>query len=188
MISEILQKQIESIASSYLLQGRKAWDLPHTKAVVRFAIEIAEQEKQDKLILFTASWFHDTGYAGLFDTKDSNNMQNILDRKKLHMEKGAEYVKEFLDRSDIREFYTTSQRARIVHLVSIHDKLKELKDLDEMILMEADTLGALNPEGVTRSLDEQSQKRYMQGVLKARWPKFRTELGKKYFREIMLQF
>ena len=84
-----------------------------------------------------------------------SNFHTTLTRKKLE---------ELLQRPEF-SFLSESQKARATHLVNVHDKINELKDPDELILMEADTLGALDVTLVTPSFDVESNDKWMRGVI-----------------------
>jgi HD superfamily phosphodiesterase len=182
-------KQVEDYALQFLSQGRKDWDIPHTRAVVGHIHDITKSENQDVLVLETAAWLHDIGYFGLFDDRDSKQNDVIETRKDLHMEKGAEFARAFLDKPEIDTFYTQTQKDRIIHLIRIHDKLEQLKDLDEIILMEADTLGQIDVEHVPPTFDyDNAMSWYTSTVEKKRAPKFRTQLGKEKLNILLPKF
>jgi putative nucleotidyltransferase with HDIG domain len=185
-ITAELENKIEEFAVSLLRQGRKDWDEPHTRAVVYYAHKLGEGKDINQKVLITAAWLHDIGYIGLFD-EDSQyrTFEEIKQRKALHMEKGAEMAKEFLNQAGIREFYNPDEIDRVIHLVKVHDKLSELKDLDEIILAEADTLGALDYKRVKHTLDQKSMESWIEGVKRKRAPIFATDMGKKYLRELL---
>lgn len=147
-ISLELETKIEKYALSFLCQGRKEWDEPHTKAVVYYATEIANSSGLNVLVLKTAAWLHDIGYHSLFEGDESKQFSQVMDRKAKHMANGAKLAELFLEKPEIKTFYTKEQTERIIHLVSVHDLVEELKDDDEIALMEADTLGAIDIDRV----------------------------------------
>lgn len=82
-------------------------------------------------------------------------------------------------------FLSSQQKARIVYLVGIHDKLSVLKDIDELVFMEADTLGGLDINFVKPTFDQESNRKYMNGVLKKRLRLFIINYGKKEAKRLV---
>jgi hypothetical protein len=68
--------------------------------------------------------------------------------------------------------------------VAVHDQVRDLKDLDELILMEADTLGAIDCINLKPTFDQESNKKYMNFVLRERKPKLITDFTKNKFNEL----
>ena len=178
----------EAYALGFLRQGRAGWDEPHTRAVVHYAGALARAAGVDLLVAVTVGWLHDIGYAGLFAAADSSRHAVVRSRKALHMERGAALARAFVDRPDVAPFYTPAQRDRIVHLVSVHDKVELLSAPDEIAFMEADTLGALDIRRVTPTYDYENGLRYLEGVRRWRAPYFATPLGKQYLAELLPAF
>jgi putative nucleotidyltransferase with HDIG domain len=178
----------EAYALDFLRQGRAGWDEPHTRAVVHYAEALARPAGVDVLVAVTVGWLHDIGYAGLFAEADSSRHAVVRSRKALHMERGAALARAFVDRPDVAPFYTPAQRDRIVHLVSVHDKVELLSAPDEIAFMEADTLGALDIGRVTPTYDYENGRRYLEGVRRWRAPYFATPLGKHYLAELLPAF
>ena len=178
----------EAYALGFLRQGRAGWDEPHTRAVVHYAGALARAAGVDPLVAVTVGWLHDIGYAGLFAAADSSRHAVVRSRKALHMERGAALARAFVERPDVAPFYTPAQRDRIVHLVSVHDKVELLSAPDEIAFMEADTLGALDIRRVTPTYDYENGLRYLEGVRRWRAPYFATPLGKQYLAELLPAF
>lgn len=180
---DLLQKTI----LDDLERGRPNFDRPHTLAVViklksiitslKYTI-LSQEIDEDALII--AAYAHDWGYADLF--KDGQLVQygeGLKSVKPLHMELGANKVKVLLTNSAF-DFMNAQRKQRVVHLVLNHDKIESLAALDEIILMEADTLGALDTELVRPTFDKESRLNYLnKSVLPNRKPMFRTDWGKK---------
>jgi putative nucleotidyltransferase with HDIG domain len=175
----------EAYAVGFLRQGRAGWDEPHTRAVVYYAETLATAAGVDMLVAVTVAWLHDIGYAGLFAKADSRRHEVVRSRKALHMERGAALAREFVARPDVAPFYTPAQRDRIVHLVGVHDNVEALSAPDEIIFVEADTLGALDIHRVTPTYDYQRGLRYLEGVRRRRAPRFATSLGRQYLAELL---
>jgi hypothetical protein len=85
----------------------------------------------------------------------------------------------------IFSFLTDKQKKRCIHLVAVHDSLADLKDNDELVLMEADTLGGLDTSFVKPTFDFESNDKYMRGVKEKRVPKFITKFGKKAVKTLI---
>jgi putative nucleotidyltransferase with HDIG domain len=184
-----LEEKIEEYALGYLRQGRAEWDEPHTRAVVFYAEKIARASGLDVLVIKTAAWLHDIGYHALFQDTDSKNYGNIIDKKEAHMVNGERLAKEFLERPGVKDFFSDAQRERIVHLVSVHDKIDELKDRDEIVLMEADTLGAIDISRVAPTFDIETAIKYTNNdLLKRRFPKFQTSTGVTLLYDLFPKF
>lgn len=174
-----LEEKIREFVIPKLERGRKGWDREHTVAVVDYVRRISEQEGEDVLVLTTSAWFHDIGYAELFGEEGSQDLKNIRLKKDDHMENGKAIVSEFLSRPEIAKYYTKEQIERIIHLVSVHDKVEELKDKDEIILMEADTLGVIDISRVKPTFDEKDIYQYTFRLNRNRFPRFETDEGKR---------
>lgn len=169
-------------------KGRKDYDQPHTEAVVYWLKELLTRLNNpnlDPAVLITAAYAHDWGYAGLFENADSRSLHNIIDRKKLHMQRGAEQIEQLLYQR-LNNYFTDQQKMRIIHLVAVHDQVRELKDEDELLLMEADTLGMLDVERVTPTLLPADEKRFMEhSIEKLRLPRFVHEEAKEIAEELV---
>jgi len=188
-IPQDLEIKIEEFALSFLRQGRKEWDEPHTRAVVFYSGEIAKSESLDVLVLKTAAQLHDIGYFGLFNGDESKNLGQVMDRKTMHMVNGAKLAKEFLDKPEISGYYTEDQKEEIIHLVSVHDKIEELSTRNELVLMEADTLGAIDIDKVATTFGKEDGRKYTEGeLLRRRYPKFVTETGIQFFNKLFPTF
>lgn len=184
-----LTQALENYALSFLRQGRREWDEPHTRAVVYYAELIAKKEGLDILVLVSAAWLHDIGYFGLFKPGESEKYEEVMDRKKAHMVEGAKMAAEFLNRPEIQGFYTPQQRERIVHLVRIHDKLEAQREVDEFALMEADTLGAIDITRVKPTFDKEDARKYIvKDLTLRRYGKFVTMTGVNLFNELLPKF
>lgn len=169
-----------------LEQGRPNWDQPHTEVVVMHIKSIINENPQlplDPVVLIIAAYAHDWGYAGLFYNGQILSSEDIQEVKDLHMEIGAEKLSLLLE-NPVFNFLSLEQKQRAVHLVLNHDRLEALTELDELILMEADTLAGLDVEKVTPTFNQASNQRYMATALNKRFPLFITEFGKKEFERL----
>lgn len=146
--------------------GRKNFDYEHTKAVVYWMKYIIKKTKNDldPKILITAAYAHDWGYANLFQNKNSDLVQEIAKQKPLHMQRGAKQIKLLLQNKLSFEF-TTKQINRISHLVRIHDLVDQLKEEDEISLMEADTLGMLDIKRIKPTFSKKDNTNFIQKAI-----------------------
>ncbi len=182
-----IESFLQKIIFPELEKGRPNWDKPHTIAVVHYLKEIFKNTPDltvDFPVLLIASYAHDWGYSGLFHEGKVIKLTDIIAVKKLHMEIGAKKIAKLLT-DPFFSILHAQQKKRIVHLVKMHDRLIELRDTDERILVEADTLGGLDTDYIKPFSDKESGDRYISGVEKKRIPLFITEYGKMKVRELI---
>jgi hypothetical protein len=166
-----------------LERGRPNFDKPHTQAVVHHLKEILKQTPQlhlDEEVLLIAAYAHDWGYADLYSDGRPIDLDRVKEEKPLHAKLSSEKVTKLVEHS-IFDYLTPIRKSRIIHLVAIHDRLEELKDTDELVLMEADTLGGLD---VTPTFDRSSNERIMNGFRKRRQPLLITDYAKNMFEKV----
>lgn len=179
-IPQELEAKIEEFAKKFWVDGRKDWDEPHSKAVAYYAGEIARAEGLDVLVLETVGKLHDIGYSKLFKGDDSQKFDKIMftESRALHMVRGALAVKTFLESPEIAGYYTKEQKEEIVHLISVHDNIEELETPNEIALMEADTLGAIDIKRVKTTFNKEDAMKYVKTeLLGRRIPRFKTQSG-----------
>lgn len=179
---------IEQYACQFLSQGRKDWDEPHTRSVVYYARKIATAEGADVLVAASAAWLHDIGYFGLFEGDSSKQHAEIKARKEQHMIRGAQMSQELFARPEMQRRVSTQQAERIVHLVKVHDEVEKLSALDEVIMMEADTLGAIDVTRVRPTFNYANAMRYMEGLTQRRIPRFITTTGRDLAANLLPKF
>jgi len=176
-----LEKYLQDNVLPDLEFGRPGFDKEHTLATVYYLKQILNANPQldlDHNIMLIAAYCHDWGYGGLFNhDKKTSDYSEVIKAKAKHMIVGAEKLQKLLSDSFF-SFLSTDQKQRCVHLVAVHDKLDKLKEIDELILMEADTLGALDVNLVKPTYDKVSNSKYIDGVRKKRIPKFITDYSK----------
>jgi len=180
-MNQLVEKFLQDTIFPELEKGRPRFEKPHTIAVVQKAKDIIREIPQtpvDSDVIVIAAYAHDWGYAGLFQGGIIVDYDDITKVKPLHMEIGAQKIEALL-KDNVFAFLSSAQKDRIIHLVRIHDNLDGLADPDELILMEADTLGAIDIEAVKPTFDAPSNEKYMNGVLKKRVAMFMTEYGKR---------
>lgn len=180
-----VQNSLEEFAIGFLRQGRADWDEPHTRAVVFYAVLLAKAENQDIPTLFTTAWLHDIGYFGLFQDQQAKDWGQIKERKALHMEIGAAKSREFLAHPDVSVHYSPSQLSRIPQLVAVHDNIEDLTAPDELLFMEADTLGAMDISRVKPTFDVAGFEKYRATGLQRRWSRFSSETDRRLYRKLL---
>lgn len=174
-----LEKYLQTKILPDLKKGRPGFDAPHTLEVIEWIKRILEHEPKlsvDRAVLLIAGYAHDWGYSGMFEHHNTLQIQEVIDAKHRHMQLGAQKTKNLLNNSFF-SFLNANQKRRSIHLVAVHDALDMLKDPDELILMEADTLSGLDVVGKSQ-FDPASNKRFMEAVKKTRIPLFITTFGK----------
>lgn len=179
----LIEGYLENKILPELEKGRPNWDKPHTEAVVEYIKAIVDNSPEyelDKAVLVVAAYAHDWGYAGLFENGEPVNIDMVNSAKVAHMTIGAEKIRGLMN-NEVFNSMTMAQKERAAHLVLVHDNLETLKDDDEFVLMEADTLGGLDIEKVKPSFDNISNESYMRGVVEKRYPRFLTNYGKSLF-------
>lgn len=97
-------------------------------------------------------------------------------------------AQELFQRPEMLRRLTPQQVEQIVHLVRVHDDVENLSTRDELIMMEADTLGALDITRVTPTYDYPNAMRYMEELQRRRIPKFTTATGKQLLSELLPSF
>lgn len=141
--SKLINETFE-FALAYLEKGRPGFDVPHTMAVMYHADRLALEFSLDRVVLVLAAALHDIGYYGEFDTETRAGLEMVKDKKAAHMIAGGLLARSFLYGGKVGDELTDVQKERIIHLVEVHDKVRELKEIDELALMKADSLGAID--------------------------------------------
>ena len=170
-----------------LEKSRGGFDNIHTLEVVDWLKKIIKHNpdlRLDEDVLLIAAYAHDWGYSDLFEEGETMGFEKVENAKKLHMKLGAEKLRVLL-KDDFFSFLADQQKKRCVHLVAVHDKKFELKDIDELILMEADMLSSLDINSAKPIFDAESNKKFMQAMLATRIPKFITDFSKKEARRLI---
>lgn len=164
-----------------LEKGRPDWDKPHAETTVQHMKKIIESSPKlglDYIVLVISAYAHDWGYSEIFNDGRPFNLETLADAKPLHMEISAKKLRKLLENEAFSSL-TKMQKDRAVELVRNHDKISGLKETDELVLMEADTLAALDVEKVPPTMKPESNSSYMESVRRRRIPKFISEYGKK---------
>ncbi|MBW7943953.1 HD domain-containing protein [Patescibacteria group bacterium] len=169
--------QVESVLQEVILpdleKGRKRFDLLHTQAVVYWMenlLEHIDSPDLDPLVLITAAYAHDWGYKGLFDHLSETERRSIdvvHKMKPLHMERGAQMIAKLL-KERLNDQFTPAQQERVAHLVRVHDLVEDLKAEDEILLMEADTLGMLDADRMKPAFSKEDNDIFMEQQVRNR--------------------
>lgn len=187
-------KTIEQIIANKILPqlkfGRGKFDHDHTLAVVdwiKWLIQKNNSSELDSAVLITSAYAHDWGYVGLFKENEGENLQKITQKKAQHMERGARKINYFL-KTKLSNYFTREQIQRVIHLVAVHDKIEKLNAEDEIILMEADTLGMIDSDKVKPTFSYEDNKKFLEEQLYGRRflyfkHKYATEMALKLARK-----
>jgi hypothetical protein len=181
-----LPQHVEQVLKETILpdleKGRKGYDLEHTLAVVYWMKDLLQHldsPNLDPLVLVTAAYAHDWGYIGLFDGVEKRSIELVHKMKPLHMQRGAEMLAKLLKEKLTADF-TPAQQERVAHLVRVHDLVEDLKDEDEVLLMEADTLGMLDAERITPTYSKEDNATMMKReITDRRFPRFIHDYAKE---------
>lgn len=170
-MAKTIPSEFEEILRQTILpdldKGRKNFDRPHTEAVVYWMKYILDNTENnlDPLVMIPAAYAHDWGYIGLFDGFNSDDPEVIKVRKPLHMDRGSEKIRELLA-TQCTQFVNTSQIDQIAHLVKVHDKISELKTIEEISLMEADTLGMVDISRIKPTFSKEANENLVNNEIK----------------------
>ncbi len=189
LISQKVEQTLRQIILKDLANhGRKGWDKPHTEAVVYWIKQLLQKIASDLVaqVLITAAYAHDWGYAGMFEGIDSSNYDQIQKRKAQHMNIGAVKIERLIYQRLAQDF-TEKQILRVVHLVEKHDSFAEIEDEDEILLLEADTLGAMDINRTPGSMDYDSNQKYLRDVREKRMPLFKHQPAKEIGQKLLQQ-
>tara|TARA_Y100000310_G_C20626514_1_gene786235 strand:+ start:197 stop:799 length:603 start_codon:yes stop_codon:yes gene_type:complete len=185
-VVEKLERYLKEKILPDLEESRGGFDKIHTLEVVDWLKQIIMHNpelKLDKIVLIIAAYAHDWGYSDIFTNKKTMGFEKVENAKKLHMKLGAKKLKKLLN-DGFFSFLSNQQKIRCVHLVAVHDKKFEIKDTDELILMEADMLSSLD---ITDKpvYDAESNKKLMKSMLTTRIPKFITKFSKNEAKKLI---
>ncbi len=170
-----------------LEKSRGGFDKIHTLEVVAWLKQIIKHNpelKLDETVLLIAAYAHDWGYSDIFKDGQVMNFELVENAKPLHMELGAKKIGKLLN-DDFFSFLSDKQKIRCIHLVAVHDKKFEIKDIDELVLMEADMLSSLDINTNKPIYDAESNKKFMKAMLTTRIPKFITKFSKNEAKKLI---
>lgn len=184
-----IEKYLREKILPELERGRPDFDKPHTEATVKKLKEILKYSpglKVDPAVLMIAAYAHDWGYVDMFSNGKPVQLKEVDDAEEEHMEIGTRKLRNLLDDSFFN-FLEDAQKERAIHLVKTHDNLEDLKDIDELILMEADLLGAADVSLVKPTFDFESNEKWAESVRERKIPKLITEFSKKEAERLVSQ-
>jgi len=174
-----LEKKVKKEAFIYLEKGREGWGIPHTIATVYWMRKLIEKEGGNEKILVTTMYLHDIGYQ----VKKNDGFDTIMAGNKLdHEEIGAALAEKILKKTG---GFSPEETNHIVHLVRYHDHLDNIDSHDSQMVMEADSLGAIDWERVKPNFTKEDTARYLEHFKKNRVNKFQTKTGKKFLKEVL---
>jgi hypothetical protein len=187
-IDPLIEKVLIKRILPELDQGRKNFDKPHTQAVVHWMNQLLANvlsNHLDSQVLITVAYAHDWGYFQLFEGVDSDNPIEITQKKAQHMERGAQMIEHLID-NRLSSFFTTTQKLLTSHLVAIHDQVEKLKTEEEILIMEADTLGMLDADRVSPTFSKDENKVFIaEQFYKRRLPRFQHQYAKERALELV---
>ncbi len=179
MNTEPYEKYLIDTVLPQLEQGRPGWDKPHTVHVVEYVKKIIDNEptvNTDKDALVVVAYLHDYGYMFFKDVLKSGPTKGIA--KTQHAKKSAEYWTKIQD-NEVFSAFSDTQKERINHLIVVHDEVEHLHAHDELLFMEADTLGAL-AMGNFQNIDNDVYQKYLNSVEQRRITRFVTDYAKAH--------
>lgn len=192
-IQSLIRPKAEAILRQIILKdlqnkGRKNYDKPHTEAVVywmKHLLTHLNTPHSTSQTLITAAYAHDWGYSRIQGMSESNDFKKVIQNKTLHMQFSAEMIEQLLY-SRLAKYYTEQQKLRIIHLVSAHDKVWELTQEDELLLMEADTLGMIDRNRVTPTFSPADIDTFLKkSIYNLRLPRFIHPEAKQIAEELL---
>jgi hypothetical protein len=183
-----LEEYLQDKISPDLEKGRLI-DKKHTLKVVEYVKNILDQSptlKADREVLLISAFAHDWGYTNQLDPNIPVRLEHLGALKEIHMRIGEEKLTKLLEDKFFDQL-TNDQKTRAIHIVSVHDKLDSLKDDDELVLMEADTLAGLDPEIMGVFADEASESRFLRKNRELRFCKFISGYSKKEYERLYVK-
>jgi len=174
-----IEEKIKAEAIKQLENGKPGWDIPHTLIAVDWLRKLIEKEGGDEKILLTAIYLHDIGYNKL---KRCYNYEDVKKTKETHEEIGAEFAEKILKNLD--EYYS-DEIEEIVNLVKYHDYIDDINSFNRQLIMEADSLSAIDWERVKPSFNKEECKKYFEDFKQRRINKFKTETGKEFLKQLL---
>jgi len=181
MDSNKLEKYLREKILPDLEKSRNGFDKIHTIEVVDWLKKIIKHNpdlKLDKDVLLITAYAHDWGYSDIFKEGEIMQFEKVEDAKKLHMELGAKKLEKLL-KDSFFSFLTDKQKERAIHLVAVHDKKFELKDTDELVLMEADMLSSLDIDTKKPVFDTESKRNLWRRCSRQEFPSLLLNLERQ---------
>jgi HD superfamily phosphohydrolase YqeK len=130
-----VENKIFEFAKPYLLVMSNEL---HTREVVRFSLQLLNEEGGDRHIVIPAAILHDTGWSQI--PENQSVMMRVTkgdpEKIKIHEEMGAAIAKELLS----RVLYDKTQIEEIVKIINGHDTRSHAISLNDKIVKDADKL------------------------------------------------
>ena len=177
-----LEQKLKFEVLKYLEKGRPNWDVPHTLDCVYWMKKLLRHEKGNPRILIPAIYLHDIGSAGLFNENniDFESQQKL---KKEQMKRSATLSEKILNKIG---GFSKEEIEKIVHLVEVHDDLGKLKTHDELIILEADSLGQINTDKIKPiNFSKSDYLKFLDFFEKERVSRFKTKTGKEFLNKLL---
>jgi hypothetical protein len=142
-LDEGVERELRELVLPYLEKCRPdGYDIDHALAAVYWMRKLIATRGGNERVLVPTMYLHDIGYSGLF--KDGFSFAKGLSRKPLHAIRGANMITGKL-RGPLTEIgFTQGEIDRMAHLTAVHDNLDYHVTHDERLVMESDTLGAVD--------------------------------------------
>ena len=172
------EEKLKAEAIKHLEKGKAGWDLPHTLACVYWMRKLIEKEGGNERILVTAMYLHDIGYP---EMGVDRGYEDMLRGKKVHEKIGARESEKILRKIGFSE----DEIKKIVYLVRYHDSFEKLDTHDKQLIVEADSLAAIDWERVTPTFSREDSIRYLKYFKTKRAKDFKTETGKKFLKDLL---
>jgi len=174
-----IEKKTEEtlIAELKSIFAKDNWDYEHSLASAKWMKRLIKGEGGNEKILVTAMYLHDIGYAEIL--KDGYTLEQRISSKPTHPIIGAEKAKALLSTLG----YAPEEISQIYRLIVVHDILEGEKNFDEQLVLEADTLSQIDP-AVSGGFDEENFSKYVELFERKRFPRVKTETGKKLLKEV----
>ncbi len=141
MLKKIIA-QLEKEISQIFHQENSGHDIYHLKRTLNLALKIQKKEGGDKLIIGIAAFLHD--------------IHRIIQKETGHYcsaEQSLPRIKKLLNKIKLSE----EQKKKILHCIKFHEEYnfskqgKKIKNLETLILQDADNLDALGVIGIARA-------------------------------------
>jgi len=173
-----LSKEVETKLLSFVKEifNDDKWDYAHTLSCVKIMKKLISSERGNERILIPVMYLHDIGYAG--QLKDGYTLEERIKVKETHMILGAKKAKDFLSTLG----FSLKEVEKICHLIKVHDDLVSEKSFEERLVIEADSLGQIDPL-VGNNFGEGEFARYVKIFERKRVPLFVTSTGKEMLGE-----
>ncbi len=178
----ILDKKIENKIKAKVIKilekNRPNWNIPHTLDAVKWMRLLIKAEGGNERILIPAIYLHDTGYPIL---KKGYSYKEMMASKPGHSEIAAKNTPSILKNLNFKQ----DEIVRIAHLVEIHAKHDLIKEHNEQLIFEADSLAQINYNEVPPSFNKDDTIKFLKYFKKQRVPMIKTKTGVKLIKKLL---